>query len=102
MSSLRIELKNVKLNRQLSEETPCFTATVYISGKQAGRVQNSGHGGQNRYQGFSASNWERFTSEAKRRFPSESFEVEDLLTAQLLDDYELTRWLKRQCKTKTL
>lgn len=46
---MKIELKNIKEVKSLSEETPCFTATVYIDGKKAGVVSNHGTGGPNNY-----------------------------------------------------
>tara|TARA_R110000868_G_scaffold409899_1_gene696436 strand:- start:34291 stop:34761 length:471 start_codon:yes stop_codon:yes gene_type:complete len=46
---MKIELKNIKTLKAMSEETQCFTATVYIDGSKAGTVRNSGHGGCNEY-----------------------------------------------------
>lgn len=45
-----ISLKNIKYAAFNSEETHCFSATVYIDGKKAFRVSNSGHGGCDDYQ----------------------------------------------------
>jgi hypothetical protein len=42
---MNITLKNIKYVAALSEETPCYTAAVYIDGKKAGTVSNRGHGG---------------------------------------------------------
>lgn len=44
-----IQLKNVKHAAFASEETDCFTATVYIDGKKSGEVSNEGYGGSNSY-----------------------------------------------------
>lgn len=41
----QIELKNIKLLKSLSEETPAYTAVVYLDGKKAAEVSNHGHGG---------------------------------------------------------
>lgn len=41
-----ITLKNVKQNEALSEETHCFSATVYVDGKKAFGAKNAGHGGE--------------------------------------------------------
>jgi hypothetical protein len=49
---MKIELKNLKHMESLSEETNCFTATVYIDGKRAGEASNRGHGGCNEYHPF--------------------------------------------------
>lgn len=40
-----ITVKNVKFLHSLSEETLCFTATVYENGKKIGDARNRGHGG---------------------------------------------------------
>ena len=45
-----IELKNIKVNTRMSEETYCFEASVYIDGKRAGTVMNRGTGGDHEYQ----------------------------------------------------
>ena len=44
-----IKLKNVKYIASMSEETHCFTASVYIDGVKAGEVSNRGHGGPNEF-----------------------------------------------------
>ena len=45
--SMKITLKNVKVHRDLSEETLCFSASIYLDGKKAGTVSNRGCGGCN-------------------------------------------------------
>jgi hypothetical protein len=40
-----IELKNVKYAAFASQETNCFSASIYIDGHKRGTVENSGHGG---------------------------------------------------------
>jgi len=42
---MKIELRNFKYAAFASEETPCFSATVYIDGAKAGEARNDGHGG---------------------------------------------------------
>lgn len=49
---MKIELKNVKYMASLSEETMCFSATVYIDGKKRGEVKNRGCGGAHDYHPF--------------------------------------------------
>lgn len=46
---MNIELRNVKFISSMSEETNCFTASVYIDGKREGEVGNDGRGGCHRY-----------------------------------------------------
>ena len=42
-----IQLKNVKIAWNMSEETTAFTASLYIDGKKAADVKNEGTGGDN-------------------------------------------------------
>jgi hypothetical protein len=42
---MNIELKNVKYFAAMTQETPCFVATVYVDGKKAGAAENRGEGG---------------------------------------------------------
>ena len=46
---MKIELKNVKHIEHMSEETNCFTASIYIDGKRAGEVSNRGQGASHDY-----------------------------------------------------
>lgn len=42
---MKIELKNISINKRLSEETTCFVANIYVDGKKAGEASNRGNGG---------------------------------------------------------
>jgi len=41
-----IELRNLDVNKELSEETWAFTATVYLNGERVAVAKNRGRGGQ--------------------------------------------------------
>lgn len=45
MTDNRIQLKNVKFAEFASEETFCYSASVYFDGKRVATVKNDGHGG---------------------------------------------------------
>lgn len=45
---MQIELKNIRTVTAMSQETPCYSATVYVDGKPAVDVGNAGHGGADR------------------------------------------------------
>lgn len=49
---MEIEIKNVKYAEWASEETSCFSATVYIDGKKAGTARNEGTGAPNLYEPY--------------------------------------------------
>lgn len=42
---MKIELKNINVSKKHSQETLCFLANVWVNGKFAGVVSNTGHGG---------------------------------------------------------
>jgi hypothetical protein len=42
---MRIELKSVRYNEKLSDETRCFSASIYIDGSNVGEARNTGTGG---------------------------------------------------------
>jgi hypothetical protein len=44
-SAPKITLRSVKVHAGLSQETPAYTATIYVDGKKFSDVSNSGHGG---------------------------------------------------------
>jgi hypothetical protein len=46
---MNIELRKLKLNRQLSEETNCYSAEIWIDGARAFLAGNHGHGGADHY-----------------------------------------------------
>lgn len=44
-TKLNLELRNIKYMASLSEETNCYSATVYLDGHPVCTVSNHGHGG---------------------------------------------------------
>ena len=102
---MNIELRNVKYAAFASEETPCFSAAVFIDGKRVGEVSNDGHGGCHRY-----SSWEleqRLDAHAKTLPPlkdeyfSEGLEQDaDLFINTLLEHALMVRDLKRLLKDR--
>ena len=49
-----ITLKSVKYLKSLSEETPAYTAKIYVNGKFFSDVSNDGHGGSDMYDDYTA------------------------------------------------
>lgn len=54
-----IELRNVGTNRQMSHETLCFWASVYVNGVRAFSAENAGRGGCNEYHAYGPRDAER-------------------------------------------
>jgi hypothetical protein len=46
---MKIELKNLKINLEFSEETIMFKADVYVDGVETAYANNDGHGGCTNY-----------------------------------------------------
>ncbi len=46
---MKIELKNIKVNLQFSEETTMFKADVFVDGKKVAYAKNDGFGGETYY-----------------------------------------------------
>jgi hypothetical protein len=44
MSTLNLELKNIKVIKSMSEETTCFSANLYLNGKKVAVLSNRGVG----------------------------------------------------------
>lgn len=41
---MKLELRNIRVNQQLSEETNCYSAVLYLDGKPIADVHNHGQG----------------------------------------------------------
>jgi hypothetical protein len=46
---MHVELKKVKFHEDMSDETNCFSAEVWVDGKKLADVSNHGQGGENEY-----------------------------------------------------
>ncbi len=85
---MKLTVKNVKINKAMSDETTCFSCDVYIDGKMKGTAMNRGCGGANEYR------------------PRELREVmSDNLDEQIciaIDLWVFEQKLRRSIKTKTV
>mgnify|MGYP001185901096 CR=1 FL=1 len=102
---MNIELKNIKYSAFASQETNCFSASIYIDGHKRGTVENSGHGGCD-----NITPWQlgKEIEEYAKTLPSEEFEGHtlpesaDTLIGGLLNKWLEDRDLKRLCKKNVL
>ena len=109
---MAITVKNVKIHDELSEETLCFSASVYFNGKRVGVATNRGNGGCNDYdwleketgreihewanaQKLTYTNWEGEEEEV-------TFEKLDHIVTNLVEEFEDKQWFKKKCKTSIL
>lgn len=79
---MEIELKKIKIVDEMSDETTCFCADVWIDGKFEGRVQNSGQGGCNDY--------------APHRLEDVLQKHADMVVSELLAAHRLRKELRRR------
>jgi hypothetical protein len=111
---MELTLRGIRINKQLSEETTCFSATIYIDGKKAGRAANRGQGGPNDI------DWTDYGLSAvylawldKEVMPVDTYDgkIELLETASekldhlidaALNDLEEKKWFQIRCRGKVL
>jgi len=112
---MKVELKSVKVNQRMSEETLCFSATIYVDGKKVGEVLNRGCGGCNDYHfdGLRPNQmrdpdgiYQKLDAHAKewcdKHDPTIKFEHLDCFIMDMVDKIEDKKWFKRRCKSTTL
>jgi hypothetical protein len=111
---MNVELRKVKYNEKMSDETSCFSAEVWMDGKKLADVSNRGCGGGNDYYSGHVSEWDKFVKWCNSQPPVVSYGmtlpmnadlyIGDLFDAWLVKD-DVRRQqaqLKRWCRTKTV
>lgn len=107
---MKVELKNIKIVKSMSEETLCFTAVGYVDGIKTFNVSNRGYGGCHdydliNYEPETKSRFEHLEAWAKT-LPAEHFNGMELprdidsVIDDALVDYEMRQLLKRITKNK--
>lgn len=100
----RIELRNVRVVKQMSEETTCFTATLVADGVVRGEVSNRGCGGCHDYR-FDTRDLDARMRGRRKTWPAmpevgvEAFESDyilDHLVDEALDLWERREMLRKQ------
>ena len=101
MTTVKYEVKNVKEHMDMSEETLCFSCSIYADGKRIATVQNRGFGGPHEYHPIDPE-----ALKALEKYAAEwsEFDIEPLddFVSQLVDDAAWAKKLRRDCKKKTL
>jgi hypothetical protein len=102
----RVQLRGVKYAAFASQETHCFSATVYIDGVKEGVVENDGHGGSNFYHPHEV---QTKLDAVAATLPDVEFgdgqsikQDADILVGDLMNGWLEMRELKRLCSRKTL
>ncbi len=102
---MKVELKSIKVHKDMSEETDCFSAVLWIDGKKAAVVSNHGTGGPNMYHFDDRELERKFFEACKHKAPMQTdygpLDMDaDLLVGELLDEFQERKWLKKNTKTK--
>ncbi len=115
---MNIELKNVEVHVRLSEETPAYTARVFVDGSHFADVSNHGHGGSDMVhppEGVSGSGFyermekvERSISETYPKHDMSKYDMDDMdetlegICHRLVWDYVDRRNFKSQLSRKVM
>lgn len=103
-----IELRKLRIVKALSEETPCYTAEVWIDGALAFHASNRGHGGADDYRPVGAITEAEVNIWLKGNRPTRSFHgmtfEPDLEheVARLMDEAEHLALLRRRLRTNVV
>lgn len=107
---MKIELKSIKHAAFASEETECYSASLWIDGKKIGTVSNEGRGGCDTFYG----DWEAYRKAdewCKANLPKWTLNADtdethdtdlEMRCGELLGDWLTTRDLKRAMGKKIL
>ena len=107
---MKVELKNVKIHRDMSEETTCFSATLYIDGRRAALIKNCGSGGGHNIHFLPGMGnlSRRFNEWVDKQPPFDLGDGQtvpagvDMVISDLLEQYETMRQNKRWCSNGLL
>lgn len=101
---MKIELKNLQHVERLSEETHCFTATLYLNGVKRGEVSNRGTGGGDDFTDHTA---RREIDDYAITLPAKEYQGimlrmnAEILIGELVEAHLQTQYEKKLCRNKT-
>ena len=101
MTDTTYAVKNVKEHRDMSEETLCFSCSIYADGKRIATASNRGCGGSHEY---THEDWDAFKAleQHAAEWSECSFEPLDDFVYHMIDEFEWQKKLRRDCRKKTL
>lgn len=108
-----ITIKNLKVNDTLSEETTCYSATIYVDGVKFGETGNDGHGGCDRIlscaPGVTRADFDKLDERIAATYPRIVHDGTDLgpcnlewLVSGLIEDAQWAKDFRRAAKGKVL
>ena len=98
---MKLSLKDVRIHRDMSRETECFSATIYVDGGKAGTVCNKGHGGCHLYNWDDRELSDKVEDWAKTQPTKYDFEQLDQIIDDLLYREEVLKQLRNWTREKT-
>lgn len=89
----------------LSQETHCFSATVYVNGVKFAQTTNEGHGASNNYYSVDRKDISKLNEEIAETYPlTPKYNMEqdlDIVIGDLVNEFLLKRELKKTLKKIT-
>ena len=96
---MKIELRSLKLHKQLSQETNAYTATIWIDGEAAFAASNHGQGGCDEYRQIGAKTEQDVEAWIKANTPDGNLEI---VVGDLIEKAEAIKTLKRKLKSNVV
>jgi len=90
-------LKAYKEIKAMSEETPCFTANIYVDGRKIGTASNHGHGGPNDYH-FATPEDREMVERVGAEYDPSKYGGLDTLIDDMCQDLDLTKIAKSHAR----
>ena len=103
---MKIELKAVKVHHDMSEETLCFSANLYVDGKKICEISNRGCGGSHEYfmpvsVSKKLNDWCKANLPKWSMFDGEEMDTDfELHISHLVSEYDQKKYLKSLIKRK--
>ena len=113
-STMKVELKRVKIANNMSQETVAFTADLWVNSAKIADLRNDGRGGPNHIMPIMVKNestidrlmefvkWCEAQPPYKDGGYGDITMTADFYIALMLEKYQEAQQLKRWCKTKTV
>jgi len=87
---MNVELRKVQIHEDMSDESTCFSAEIWVDGKKLAHVQNDGMGGSHCYQprgGLNGPDWRAFEEHCKAQPHEYDFDITDQFIDKLLEEH---------------
>ena len=97
---MNLSVKSVKFHDDMMQETPCFSASIYLDNKRVGQVRNDGCGGCHSYDWIDRATGREIEEWSLTQETEYDFEKLDDIIFKLCVKADELKDLKRWCKTQ--